>query len=157
MEGILVVMPRPTFPRLEVELDKRFKLLRLWNSPQKTQFLKDHAIATRAVVVNSTDGANAELIQAFPKLEIVSCYGVGVDKIDLNKCKEKGIRVTNTPEILTDEAADLAIGLILTLLRRLCECDRYVRNGKWKQGGYKLTTKVRAFWFVWNFHHQSSL
>ncbi|MQK21590.1 2-hydroxyacid dehydrogenase, partial [Escherichia coli] len=57
------------------------------------------------------------------------------------KCKKKGIRVTNTPDVLTDEVADLTIGLILAVLRRICECDRYVRSGKWKQGDDKLTTK----------------
>lgn len=87
-------------------------------------------------------GADADLIDQLPKLEIVSTYSVGLDKVDLPKCKEKGIRVTNTPDVLTDDVADLAIGLMLAVLRRLCESDRYVRSGKWKKGDYKLTTKV---------------
>ncbi|KAI4355631.1 hypothetical protein L6164_004383 [Bauhinia variegata] len=140
MESVSVLMPRPTFPYLEQELDKRFKLLRLWDYPHSTQFLKDNANSIRAIVVNSVDPAK-KLIEALPKLEIVTNYGVGVDNIDLNRCKERRIRVTNTPDVLTDEAADLAIGLILALLRRLCECDRYVRSGRWKLGAYKLTTK----------------
>jgi len=90
-------------------------------------------------------GRKCKLIEALPKLEIISSYSVGVDMIDLNKCKEKGIRVTNTPDVLTDDVADLAIGLILTLLRRISECDRFVRSGNWKRGDYKLTTKVKCY------------
>lgn len=72
---------------------------------------------------------------------------VGLDKIDLARCKEKGIRVANTPDVLTDDVADLAIGLILAVLRRICESDRYVRSGEWKKGEFKLTTKVFSFCF----------
>lgn len=128
-------------PYLEQELDKRFKLFRFWNFPQKKEFLKEHSTSIRAVVGNASAGADAELIDALPGLEIVSSYSVGLDKIDLGKCKEKGIRVTNTPDVLTEDVADLAIGLILAVLRRICECDRYVRSGLWKKGDFKLTTK----------------
>lgn len=83
----------------------------------------------------------------------MSSFSVGIDKVDLNKCREKGIRVTNTPDVLTDDVADLAIGLILAVLRRLCESDRYVRSGKWKKGDYKLTTKVcLVFLFLFFFY-----
>lgn len=77
----------------------------------------------------------------------MSSFSVGLDKIDLAKCRERGIRVTNTPDVLTDDVADLAIGLMLAVLRRLCPSDRYVRSGQWKRGDYKLTTKVCLFFF----------
>ncbi|KAK7294204.1 hypothetical protein RJT34_17090 [Clitoria ternatea] len=141
MGSIGVLLMAHSLPYLEQELEKRYNLFRMWEYPQKAQFLKQNAASIRAVVGTSSAGADAELIEALPKLEIVSSFSVGVDKVDLNKCKEKGIRVTNTPDVLTDEVADLTIGLILALLRRICECDRYVRAGKWKQGDYKLTTK----------------
>ncbi|KAI9160238.1 hypothetical protein LWI28_008927 [Acer negundo] len=107
----------------------------------RTQFLKDHRDIIRAVVGNSIVGADAALIESLPKLEIVATCSVGLDKIDLPKCIEKGISVTNTPDVLTEEVADLAIGLILAVLRRLCDSDRHVRSGKWKEGEYQLTTK----------------
>ncbi|KAL1298194.1 hypothetical protein AAHE18_18G014500 [Arachis hypogaea] len=133
MESIGVLVPHPTFPYLEHHLQARFNLLR-----DRTK----HAASIRAVVVNSVDGADAKLIDALPMLEIVSCYGVGVDKVDLRKCAERGIRVTNTPDVITDETADVAMALIISLLRRLCQCDVFVRSGKWKhQGSYPLTTK----------------
>ncbi|KAJ4718111.1 Glyoxylate reductase [Melia azedarach] len=141
MESIGVLMACPMNTYLEQELEKRFNLFRFWTVPDKTQFLKTQRNNIRAVVGNAAAGADAELIENLPKLEIVASFSVGLDKIDLAKCKEKGIRVTNTPDVLTDDVADLAIGLMLAVLRRLCENDRYVRSGKWKKGDYKLTTK----------------
>ncbi|KAL6137623.1 hypothetical protein ACLB2K_062913 [Fragaria x ananassa] len=141
MESIGVLLPIPTSPYLEQELEKRFNLLKLWTAPHKTQFIKDHAASIRAVVGNAFAGADAELIDSLPKLEIVASYSVGIDKVDLKYCKEKGVRVTNTPDVLSDDVADIAIGLTLAVMRRLCESDRYVRSGLWKKGDYKLTTK----------------
>lgn len=134
-------MACPMSPYLEQELESRFKLFRFWNFPQKKEFLKDNSSSIRAVVGNATAGPDADLIESLPSLEIVANFSVGLDKVDLVKCKEKGIRVTNTPDVLTEDVADLAIGLILTTLRRVCECDRYVRSGLWKKGDFKLTTK----------------
>nr|XP_023887419.1 uncharacterized protein LOC111999526 [Quercus suber] len=141
MESIGVLMLNPMNSYLEQELQRRYNLFKLWTAPQKPQFIKEHADSIRAVVGSYTAGADAELIEALPRLEIVSSFSVGVDKIDLAKCREKGIRVTYTPDVLTEDVADLAIGLMLAVLRRLCESDRYVRSGKWKKGDYKLTTK----------------
>ncbi|CAN1824875.1 Hydroxyphenylpyruvate reductase [Linum perenne] len=135
----------PVHPHLVEAVEKRFTLYKLDGVPDKAQFLSSHRDSIRAVVGNSVAGADAELIDQLPKLEIVSSFSVGLDKIDLGKCKEKGIRVTNTPDVLTDDVADLALGLMLAVLRRLCESDRYVRSGLWKKGDYKLTTKVRFF------------
>ncbi|KAJ9190199.1 hypothetical protein P3X46_001426 [Hevea brasiliensis] len=138
--GVLMTCP-PNFPYLVEELEKRFTLYKLQNAPDKTHFINSHKNSIRAVVGNAGFGADAELIEQLPKLEIVSSFSVGLDKVDLPKCKEKRIRVTNTPDVLTNDVADLAIGLMLAVLRRLCESDRYVRSGKWKKGDYKLTTK----------------
>lgn len=145
MESIGVLMACPMNTYLEQELERRFNLFKFWTVSDKTQFLKAQQNNIRAVVGNATAGADAELIDALPKLEIVSSFSVGLDKVDVAKCKEKGVRVTNTPDVLTDDVADLAIGLMLAVLRRLCESDRYVRSGKWKKGDYKLTTKVRVY------------
>ncbi|KAK4482036.1 hypothetical protein RD792_012958 [Penstemon davidsonii] len=141
MESIAVLMMCPMNNYLEHELEKRFKLFRYWTQPHQREFLSQHAESIRAVVGNAAAGAEADLIDALPKLEIVSSFSVGLDKIDLIKCKEKGIRVTNTPDVLTDDVADLAIGLMLSVLRRICVCDKYVRKGAWKFGDFKLTTR----------------
>ncbi|MED6146755.1 Glyoxylate/hydroxypyruvate/pyruvate reductase 2kgr [Stylosanthes scabra] len=141
MGTISVLLVAKVLPYLEQELDKRYKLFDGIDPSQRAAVVRDHAASIRAVVASSSGGPDAALIEALPKLEIVSSFSVGVDKIDLEKCKERGVRVTNTPDVLTDEVADLTIGLILAVLRRICECDRYVRSGNWKKGDYKLTTK----------------
>ncbi|XP_073317532.1 hydroxyphenylpyruvate reductase [Primulina huaijiensis] len=141
MEGIGVLLICPANNYLEQELDRRFNLFRYWTQPRPRDFLAQNSDSIRAVVGNASAGADADLIDALPKLEIVSSFSVGLDKIDLNKCREKGIRVTNTPDVLTDDVADLAIGLMLAVLRRICECDKHVRAGGWKFGDFKLTTR----------------
>lgn len=145
MDSIGVLLACPMSPYLQQELEKRFRLFKFWQFPQRTQFLEEHSGSIRAVVGNTTAGADAELIEALPNLEIVASYSVGLDKIDLGKCREKGIRVTNTPDVLTEDVADLVIGLCLAVLRRICASDKYVRSGKWKKGDFQLTTKVRFF------------
>lgn len=141
MEAVGVLMACPMLPYLEQELERRYNLFKYWNVTNKAEFLKENSASIRAVVGNATAGADAQLIDALPRLEIVACFSVGLDKVDLGKCKEKGIRVSNTPDVLTDDVADLAIGLMLTTLRRICESDQYVRSGLWKRGDFKLTTK----------------
>ncbi|CAN0878217.1 Hydroxyphenylpyruvate reductase [Linum grandiflorum] len=144
MDSITILMTKPILPYLQQELDSRFTVLKLWETPPNTttaQFLQQHSDAIRAVVVDGSSGLTQELMTALPKMEIVASSSVGMDKIDLGKCREKGIRVTNTPDVLTDDVADLAIGLILSVLRNLAACDRYVRSGLWVKGEFKLGTK----------------
>ncbi|KAF3450742.1 hypothetical protein FNV43_RR06831 [Rhamnella rubrinervis] len=141
MENLSVLMTCPMSTYLEQELEKRFKLFKLWHYSSTDQFAKVNANSIRAVVGDTKIGADAKLIDTLPKLEIVASYSVGLDKIDLTKCEQKGIRVTNTPDVLTDDVADIAIGLILAVLRRLCVSDGFVRSGSWKNGDFGLTSK----------------
>jgi lactate dehydrogenase-like 2-hydroxyacid dehydrogenase len=89
----------------------------------------------RAIATEANRGADRALIAALPKLEIVSVFGVGVDNIDLAAARERNIPVTNTPGVLTDEVADLAIGLMLASARQILFADRYVRDGSWRSKG----------------------
>ncbi|KAK9054705.1 hypothetical protein SSX86_025784 [Deinandra increscens subsp. villosa] len=148
MEKIGVWLTCPISKYLQDELAKRFHLFKSWEIPipspsnDTDNFFNQHSHSIRAVVGNGAHGADSALIQSLPCLEIISSHSSGLDQIDLVKCKEKGIRVTSTPDTLTDEVADLAVLLILATVRRICACDRFVRNGMWKQGDFKLTTKV---------------
>ncbi|GAA0152175.1 hypothetical protein Leryth_001932 [Lithospermum erythrorhizon] len=142
METIGVLMMCPMSSYLEQQLSKRFSLFRFWTLPDPTHFLKLNADSIRAVVGNATVGADSGLIESLPKLEIVSSFSVGLDKIDLAKCRERGVRVSNTPDVLTDDVADLAVGLMLSVMRGIPACDRYVRKGLWKnKGDFRLTTQ----------------
>jgi lactate dehydrogenase-like 2-hydroxyacid dehydrogenase len=75
----------------------------------------------------------------FPKLEIVSSFGVGYDHVDAKWAGEHGIVVTNTPDVLNEEVADTSIGLLLCTVREFPQADRYVREGKWEKAGYPLS------------------
>lgn len=79
------------------------------------------------------------LLARLPKLQIISSFGVGYDHIDANAAAKRGIIVTNTPGVLTEEVADTAIGLLLCTVRELPQAERYVRAGKWPQRNYPLS------------------
>lgn len=89
------------------------------------------AARIRAVLTTGMLGVTPELVAALPALEIVSVNGVGVDAVPLALLAEHGIHVTNTPDVLTDDVADLAVALLLSTVRRLPMLDRYVRAGQW--------------------------
>nr|GMD82251.1 hydroxyphenylpyruvate reductase-like [Ipomoea batatas] len=101
------------------------------------KLLKHHS-SIQAVVGNGVRGADSELIDLLARPEIVASHSSGLDKTDLVKCKEKGIRVTFTPYASTDEVADLAILLTLATLRRICHADRFIRSGMWKKHDFGL-------------------
>ena len=105
-------------------------------------FLKPFADKVRFLQTTGTYGANAALMDLLPKLEIIATVSVGVDTIDLAHAKKRGIRVTNTPDVLNDCVADLAIGLMIGAARRLAHSDRYVREGKWLKGAMPIMTRV---------------
>ncbi len=81
----------------------------------------------------------SSFLARFPKLEIVSSFGVGYDHIDAKWAGEHGIVVTNTPDVLTEEVADTALGLLLCTVRELPQAERYLRAGKWEKANYPLT------------------
>jgi lactate dehydrogenase-like 2-hydroxyacid dehydrogenase len=91
-----------------------------------------------AVTYNSVRGDKATL-SAFPKLEIVASFGVGYDHIDAEYAREHNIVVTNTPDVLTEEVADVAMGLLIATLREFVKADRYLRSGLWRTQNFPLS------------------
>jgi lactate dehydrogenase-like 2-hydroxyacid dehydrogenase len=91
-----------------------------------------------AVTYNSVRGDKATL-SLFPKLEIVSGFGVGYDHIDAEYAREHNIVVTNTPDVLTEEVADVAMGLLIATLREFVKADRYLRSGLWRTQNLPLS------------------
>lgn len=124
-------------------LAARFTLRKLYEAPDPKAFLAQHGPAIRGIATKGELGADAAMIAACPKLEVISCYGVGVDAINLAAAKARGIPVTNTPDVLTEEVADLAFALLLACARAVPEADRYVRSGDWAaKGPMRLATRV---------------
>jgi lactate dehydrogenase-like 2-hydroxyacid dehydrogenase len=95
-----------------------------------------------AIATEANRGATRALIMSLPKLEIISCFGVGVDAIDVAAARERAIPVTNTPGVMADECADLAIGMMLASARQIVFADRYVRSGEWLKGPIGLGHSV---------------
>lgn len=96
----------------------------------------------RAVAANGEAKVPRSLIDQMPALEIVSVMGVGYDGVDVAAAKERGIAVTHTPGVLNDDVADLALGLMLAVARRIPQADRFVRDGHWPAGPMPLARKV---------------
>lgn len=106
-------------------------------------FTPEAAKRIRAVATEANRGMTREMMERFPNVEIISVFGVGVDAVDLKAAREKNIPVTNTPDVIGPEAADLAIGLMLASARQIIIADRYVRDGEWAaKGPIKLGRSV---------------
>ena len=123
-------------PEVQKELAARYRL------HGKDDFDKVAAIV-RGAVTNGHSGPPPDMIDRMPKLEIIASASVGYDGIPVEYARTKGIPVTNTPDVLNDDVADLAIGLMIMTARRLVASDKYVRAGRWnKEGDYPLAQKA---------------
>ncbi len=96
----------------------------------------------RAIAASGESKVSAELIGRLPNLKIIAVMGVGYDGVDVAAAKARGVVVTHTPDVLNDDVADLAIGLMLCAARQLPAADRYVRAGQWTQGAMPLARKM---------------
>ncbi len=131
------------YPAWDMEaLEADYRVLRYWEAPDKERLMQTHAGEIRAIGTRGELGASADLMRRLPKLEIVACYGVGTDAIDLAYARAHNIRVTNTPDVLTNDVADLAVGLLLASARQIPSADTYVRDGSWAKGNMHLVTRV---------------
>ncbi|MBI4293974.1 MAG: 2-hydroxyacid dehydrogenase [Betaproteobacteria bacterium] len=139
-----VLVVGPMYPATIEDLDREFTTHKLWLASDRTALIASCAERVRAIATTAfpNDGADAALIGALPKLEIISSFGVGVDPIDLEAARRRNVIVTNTPAVMNECVADLAIGLIIALARRLCEGDRYVRAGGWLKSPLPPAQKV---------------
>ncbi|MCV7103315.1 2-hydroxyacid dehydrogenase [Mycobacterium palustre] len=122
-------------PTFAAELAARYDIPALPDGPQRAAFLAEHAADVRVVVTSGHPGVDATTIAALPNLEAIVNSGAGVDAIDVEAAKRRGIGVSNTPDVLSDTVADTALGLILMTLRRFGAADRYVREGRWARDG----------------------
>ena len=132
----------PVRPSLLAALQAAYDVTVLHAEPDQAGWLAAHAGEVEGVVTAGHSGIPSSLMAALPALRIVAINGVGYDRVDLEAARARGIRVTNTPDVLTDDVADLAIGLTIALLRRLPQAHMHVRDGRWPQADLPLTRKV---------------
>ena len=124
-------------------LQNEFSATRLWEAPDRDAALKAAAPRVRALAHFGHGKVDGKLMDALPKLEIISNFGVGVDQIDLDAAKKRKVIVTNTPNVLNDCVADTALALVLNTLRKFPQSEGYLRAGSWPtRGAYPLTTSV---------------
>ncbi|MDR6820736.1 lactate dehydrogenase-like 2-hydroxyacid dehydrogenase [Neorhizobium sp. 2083] len=138
---ILLVGPYPEWDL--VELEAQYNVLKLYEAEDRDAFVRDHAQGIRAIATRGELGASADLIGRLPKLEVVSVYGVGYDAVDLDACRARGIRVTNTPDVLTNDVADLGVAMMLVQSRGMIGAETWVKDGSWVEKGlYPLKRRV---------------
>ncbi|CDN57177.1 Hydroxyphenylpyruvate reductase (plasmid) [Neorhizobium galegae bv. officinalis bv. officinalis str. HAMBI 1141] len=138
---ILLIGPYPEWDL--VELEAQYNVLKLYEASDRDAFMSEHAAEIRAIATRGELGASAELIAALPKLEVISVYGVGYDAVNLDAARARGIRVTNTPDVLTNDVADLGVAMMLVQSRGMIGAETWVRDGSWVEKGlYPLKRRV---------------
>lgn len=132
------------YPDWDVEaLSKKFILHPYYAAEDKSAFISGCADSIRGVATRGDRGLSRELMEALPHLEIIAVYGVGYDAVDLDEARERNIRVTNTPDVLTKDVADFGVAMMLASSRGIMGGENWVRSGYWsKKGMYPLKNRV---------------
>ena len=127
----------------QTPLNADYRMHRYHEAADKAAFLAEVGPSIRGIVTKGDVGADAQIIAACPALEVIVIYGVGYDSIDMAACRARNIRVANTPDVLTEDVADLGVAMMLALSRGLIGADAWVRDGNWAaKGSYPLQRKV---------------
>ena len=140
-----LLMTAPMHPAVAETLEQHFTLHRLWEQTDQSGFLDEMGPHFRGLATSTLFGrVDGALLDRLPALEIIASFGVGYDKVDVARATRRGIIVTNTPGVLDEEVADLAIGLLLASLRQIPQADRFLRGGAWLQGAFPLSPTLRG-------------
>jgi lactate dehydrogenase-like 2-hydroxyacid dehydrogenase len=139
-----ILITGPMYPPTLAELEQTYAAHRLWSAPDKDALLASIADRITAVASSNSGGINGATISKLPKLKVIAHFGVGYDTVDMDAARARKIPVTNTPDVLTEEVADLTLALLLAAVRRVPQGDKYVREGKWLKGAMALTESVQG-------------
>jgi len=121
----------PIYAPVLAALEGEFTVHKLWTARDPDAFMQEVSGRVRGAVTTGLLGFSRSRFDALPKLKIVACFGTPHGTVDLAVAKERGVVVTNTPDTINETVADLAMGLLVAVMRRICESDRFVRAGKW--------------------------
>jgi len=135
-----ILMPKPMMPLIMDGLKATGHLHCLWEKPDPDAFIREYAAQIGAIATGGHIKVDGAYMSQFPNLKIVSNFGVGYDTVDAFWAGQHGIIVSNTPDVLTEEVADTALGLLIMTMRELSQSERYLRAGLWSsKGPYPLT------------------
>lgn len=133
----------PLLPSVMATLESTYTVHRYWEAADQSALLQTLADTCVGVVTDGGRGVEAAVLEKLPGVKIVSVFGVGTDAVDLDYCRGQGIPVTNTPDVLSDDVADMAVALALAISRQLVTGDAYARAGRWPtEGAMPLTRRV---------------
>ncbi|MFP4464879.1 MAG: 2-hydroxyacid dehydrogenase, partial [Alphaproteobacteria bacterium] len=133
----------PLLPREMEQLEHHYDVIRLWEAHDPEAVMQERAADVQAILSTYNGrGVSERLMSALPNLEIIVQFGAGFDNIDLDAARKRGIAVTNTPDVLTNDTADVALHLMLNVARRAVEADMFVRVGRWLNGAMPLSTSL---------------
>ncbi|MEJ8473150.1 2-hydroxyacid dehydrogenase [Roseibium algae] len=139
MTKIDILVPRAMRDVVIDGLATKFNLHKTYEAADPKAAIEAVAERIKGIAVLGAK-VDADFLQQFPSLEIVSNFGVGYDNINAVECGKRGVMVTNTPDVLTEEVADTAIGLLIMTVRELSAAEKWVRDGNWTgKGSYRLT------------------
>lgn len=130
-------------PEVVEALASRFSLHRLADAPDRDALITQVGPVIRGIACPPHTTIDGPFLDRLPALEIVSSFGVGYDTIDAHEAGRRGVVIAHTPDVLSDEVADLALGLLLATVRQIPQADRYLRAGRWLSSPYPLTTTLR--------------
>ncbi|WP_328702854.1 2-hydroxyacid dehydrogenase [Arenibaculum pallidiluteum] len=144
MKDVEILLGGPMPPLVMDGVATSFTAHRPWEAADPAAYLAGIGPRIRGLATSSSHGRIDDAYLAhLPRLEIIASYGVGYDSIDVAAAARRGIVVTNTPDVLTDEVADLALGLLLATVRQLPQADRFLRSGRWLEKSFPLTATLR--------------
>ena len=126
----------------EARLAEHFDVHPLWAESDPAAYLAQHGGEFVAMTTRAATGVDAPMLATLPNLRVISSFGVGLDKLDLDTARARGIAVGYTPDVLNDCVADTAFALLMDAARQVSAADRFVRRGGWLKGPYPLTTRV---------------
>lgn len=120
-------------PAINDELASQYDVHKLFEMADPEGWLREHGARIDAVITGGHTGVSRAVLEQLPGVKVVAVNGVGTDAVDLPYCRSRGLPVTATLGALTEDVADLAIGLLIAACRNLCAGDRFVREGEWER------------------------
>lgn len=140
--ALLLLAPLPDF--LLNPLEAAYACHEYFSATDKDGLLTSIGSEIDAIAGNGGSVAPVAMLDRLPNLKIISVFGVGYDGIPVDYCRQRGIHVTNTPDVLTDDVADIAVALTLMTSRRLVEANRFLHNGEWLRGQFALASALKG-------------